>query len=388
MSKTVRIELADVAAWPNLEAALWAAARGKRGRPDVQRFLAQAECRLAEVREALLQARLPVGSLRAFAIRDPKPRIIHAADFADRVAHHALVRLLEPRLERALVPTSFACRPGKGVHAALVHALAQSRRWPSYLKLDVRHCFPSIPHDGLLAVLARRVRGGVWPLLEHIVRSHAVSREGGVARGLPIGSLTSQHFANQYLGELDRRAITHPVCRGHLRYMDDLVLWCDSPAAARELFADLDPWLRRQLGLEFKPPVIQRSDRGLLLCGFRVSPGGLRMSPRRQRAWRAHWLALNALVNDAGGAETEAEAQRRAEVLRSLALPATTSVRWQNAVMSGPHRAGQAAPPSSSLCSPPAQARHEGRQARASRRQLEQQRQELPLRQPLRAPPR
>jgi hypothetical protein len=299
MSKTVRIELTEVAAWPNLEAALWAAARGKRGRPDVQRFLAQAECRLAEVREALLQARMPVGSLRAFAIRDPKPRIIHAADFADRV----------------------------------------------------------------------------------------VSREGGVARGLPIGSLTSQHFANQYLGELDRRAITHPVCRGHLRYMDDLVLWCDSPAAARELLADLDPWLRRQLGLEFKPPIIQRSDRGLLLCGFRVSPGGLRMSPRRQRAWRAHWLALNALVNDAGDVETEAEAQGRAEVLRSLALPATTGVRWQNAVMSGPHRAGQAAPPSS-LCSPSAQARNEGRQARASRRQLEQQRQELPLRQPQREPPR
>lgn len=85
---------------------------------------------------------------------DGVPRLIHAAPFADRVAHHALMRLLAPRLEQALVPTSFACRPGLGVHAALAHAQFCARRWPWYLKLDVRHYFPSIPHDRLLALVA------------------------------------------------------------------------------------------------------------------------------------------------------------------------------------------------------------------------------------------
>jgi hypothetical protein len=89
MPKRQRIDLADVAAWPNLEAALWQAARGKRSRPDVAAFLADAPARLAQVQAALLAGRLPDGRLRSFAIRDPKLRTIHAAPFADRVAHHA-----------------------------------------------------------------------------------------------------------------------------------------------------------------------------------------------------------------------------------------------------------------------------------------------------------
>jgi len=147
MTHTVRIELADVAAWPNLEAALWAS------------FIADAPRRLAQVRHALLQGWLPDGGLQAFAIRDPKPRLIHVAPFADRVAQHALMRLLEPRLEAALLPTSFACRPGRGVHAALTHALLCTRRWPWVLQLDVAHCFPS-----LWTTRSRwRQRGGIPP---------------------------------------------------------------------------------------------------------------------------------------------------------------------------------------------------------------------------------
>lgn len=363
MTRTVRIELADVAAWPNLEAALWSAAQGKRQRRDVAAFLDAAPQRLEAVRLALLDARLPDRRLRAFAIRDPKPRLIHAAPFADRVAHHALMRLLEPRLEKALVPTSYACRPGRGVHVALEDALAQCRHHPWYLQLDVRHCFPNIPHDRLLALLARRLKGGALRLVEHIVRAH----ESMPGRGLPIGALTSQHFANQYLGELDRHAIAQPECRAHLRYMDDVVLWCDSGEAACALRDRLMAWLPEALGLDFKPPVVQRSGRGLSLCGMRVWPSGLRLGPRLQRAWRR--VAREIDGAQAAGAD-ERWLQQRAEVLRGLSLP-TRRRGWQRAVLL---RCPSAALPQEESESP----------AGASRRELDQQRQELPFRQPQR----
>ena len=328
MPQRERIDLYDVAAWPNLEAALWQAARGKRARPDVAAFLADAQPGLNRLRAALQGGRLPDGSLRRFAIRDPKPRIIHAAPFIDRIAHHALVRLMEPRLERALLPTSFACRPGRGVHAALLYAQDLMRQRPLAwtLKLDVEHFFPNIEHVRLLALLRRRFKGSAMRLVENIVHGHA----SAPGRGLPIGSLTSQHFANQYLGELDRAALARPECLAHLRYMDDLVLWCPSLDAARALHGYLAAFARDDLALTLKPPAIQRCDRGLALCGMRLGPRGIRLGLRRQRAWRQHWRA--ARERWLGGVDADNAHQRACDMLRALALPASAA-RWQRGVM-------------------------------------------------------
>ena len=288
MPRRARIDLSDVAAWDNLEVALWSAARRKRTRPDVAAFLAAGPRALARVQQALLAGRLPDGGGHGFRIRDPKPRLIHAATFPDRVAHHALMRLLEPRLEQALVPTSFACRPGRGVHAALRHAQACAQRWPWHLKLDVRHYFPAIPHAPLLALLARRFKGSALILVQRILEGH----QDSPGRGLPIGALTSQHFANQYLGEADRFALARPECRAHLRYMDDLVLWCVGRTEGRALHRALARFCGERLGLELKPPVLMPVSAGLGLCGMRVYPGTIKLGRRRKRRWkqcRRHW---------------------------------------------------------------------------------------------------
>jgi hypothetical protein len=326
MSQRQRIDLAEVAAQPNLDAALWSAARGKRARPDVVAFLADSARQMAGIRDALLNARLPIGTLNAFAIRDPKPRIIHAAPFADRVAHHALMRLFEPRLELALLPTSYACRPGRGVHAAIVAAQAamQPGRWA--VKLDVLHCFPAIKHALLLRLLHRRFKGSAMRLAEHIVHAH----ESSPGCGLPIGSLTSQHFANQYLGEIDRFANSRPECVAHVRYMDDIVLWCRDGDAARSLWQQVDAFTTSALALTFKPPVIQRCEHGLAFCGMRIGPQGIRLGTRRRRAWRARWSALQ---RDAAVGRVDATQWReRSDILRALTMPAN-SAAWQRAVM-------------------------------------------------------
>ena len=325
-----RIDLEDVAATPNLDAALWAAARHKRARPDVVAFLSDTPAQMARVRQALLAGRQPDGHLRQFAINDPKPRLIHAAPFADRVAHHALMRLMAPRLEQALVPTSFACRPGKGVHAALHHAQRQMLAKPAawVLQLDVWHCFPQLPHEPLLALLARRFKGSAMALASQVVHGHETSPGSG--RGLPIGSLTSQHFANQYLGEIDRFALARPECMAHVRYMDDLLLWCDNRAAGQALLAALTDHTEKTLQLQFKQPKLLPVKAGLAFGGHRIGPGGLRPGRRRQRAWASHWRATHALW--LAGTLSERQAQCRAEVLHALCLP-SRPLAWQRSVM-------------------------------------------------------
>ncbi|MBX3667679.1 MAG: hypothetical protein KF778_04680 [Rhodocyclaceae bacterium] len=324
MPQRLRVDLADVAAWDNVEAALWAAARGKRSRPDVAAVLAHGANSLAPIVAALAQGRMPVGQFRRFAIRDPKPRIIHAAPFADRVAHHALMRRIEARLEQALVPSSYACRPGRGVHAALLHARACASRWPWYLKLDVEHYFPNVPHDALFELLARRVKGTVLRLIAHLLDCHH-ARPG---YGLPIGALTSQHFANQYLGEADRHALVQRACLAHLRYMDDIVLWCASRADARLLHGSMRAFCGDVLRLPLKPACIGRSADGLSLCGMRVYPGTIRLGLRRRRSWRRQYAYWQDLWRQ--GQVSEAQLQRAQQSLVAITLPAA-SRGWRSA---------------------------------------------------------
>lgn len=278
---TVRLE--DVAALDNLAAAFWRAARGKRRRPDVAAFAARLDAELAALQAEILAGRVPVGTMRVFRIRDPKPRTIHAPCFRERVLHHALMAHVGPVLERSLVADTFACRPGRGTLAAVRRAQELSRRHPVVAKLDVRAYFASIDHGVLLSLLRRRIQGaGVLGLLQRIVHSH----QAAPGRGLPIGALTSQHLANLYLAGVDRRVLDgHGL--GLVRYMDDVLVWGPDFETVRRVVGEVVGYAAEVLRLEIKPgwqPV--RVGRGVPLCGFRVYPDRLLLTPRRQRRYR------------------------------------------------------------------------------------------------------
>jgi RNA-directed DNA polymerase len=269
----------------NLLLATWKAARGKHRRPSVARWIEGLDDNLADLAARIREGRAPVGGLRRFRILDPKPREISVHGFADRVLHHAIFNLAEQRLERALVDSSFACRPGKGVHAA-VHAVQhhlQRHAW--CVRVDVASYFAQIDHGLLMSLLRQRFKGeGFLALLQRIVESGA---EPGAGRGLPIGALTSQHFANAYLDGADRWLLEHPAVRGHVRYMDDIVWWCDGPGQARRLLVDFEAqlWLTRRLRL--KPHVhLGPSGRGLRFCGHRVKAGVVLASARKLSRFR------------------------------------------------------------------------------------------------------
>lgn len=191
----------------------------------------------------------------------PKLREIFAADFRDRIVHHLLVGTLEPDWERIFIHDSYACRTGKGVHKAvdrlqsfLLRATANGTRPAWYLQLDVHNYFMSMDKDVLWRLLGPRIHDANVAWLTRLLVYHDCTRDyvykgrpGLLARvpphksllqcppgkGLPIGNLNSQFFANVYLNSLDQFVKHDLKCRHYLRYCDDFVLVSRDPDELR-----------------------------------------------------------------------------------------------------------------------------------------------------------
>lgn len=262
------------------------ASRGKRLSVEAQRFLLDVEPECLRLEAELRTGRWRPGPYRVFWIRDPKPRRICAAPFRDRVVHQAVSQVLEPLVESALGPCTYACRPGLGTAAALVAAkrLALEAEW--FLKLDVRHYFEVIPHRRLLAQMATLVSDQrLVALLSQIVAHGAPGSASG--EGLPIGNLTSQHLANLYLAPFDTAMANDPASHGAIRYMDDMLIF-----GSRDGLGALEARAVRVLEHELRLPVKHAATRrgpvgsGVPFLGFRVFPGLVRFDAARARRFR------------------------------------------------------------------------------------------------------
>ena len=321
--KRLAVPLEALAERGNLALAACKAAQGKQQRPAVAAWLDDADTRLAGLTRRILDGTAPVGTVRQFEIHDPKRRLITAACFDDRVLHHAILNLAEPRFEQALTDVAFACRPGRGVHAAVAAVQRGLQHQPWVVQVDVDGYFPSIDHAALLALLARRFKGpGFLALLARIVDAGSVAP----GRGLPIGALTSQHFANAYLGSADRLLLAQPGVHGAVRYMDDMVWFCASRQAAQHSLAALRAHLADALKLQLKAGVVLRpSDQGLRFCGFRIRPGLVLPGARKLLRYRAVVRRLRAAEQVGWPA---ALLQRAHDANQSALLPAQ-SLRWR-----------------------------------------------------------
>lgn len=275
------VTLETVADFDNLAGAAISAGRGKRTRPEVEDFFASFECNITRLRERILSGAAPSGEMRQFRIFDPKERTISAPCFEDRVLHHALINHIGPVIDRKMVDDSYACRTGKGCHAAIRRAQLFARRYRWFVKIDIRHYFAAIDH-GILGSLLRRTfkDEGLRALTGRIVADF----ETEPGKGLPIGSLTSQYFANWYLDPLDRYLLEKTCARGLVRYMDDVVWWCDDGMSARKSLAGAIDFVGRELLLSVKGnPLVNRVGQGLPFCGMRIFPGAILLGKRRRR---------------------------------------------------------------------------------------------------------
>ncbi|MCP5520956.1 MAG: group II intron reverse transcriptase domain-containing protein [Verrucomicrobiales bacterium] len=248
-----------IATVSNVAAAAWRAAMGKRGRRAVRAFFADFESNVNRLTRELTEGSFRFDGYTAFAIRDPKTRIIHAPSLRDRVVHHAMIAVLGPVFEKGAIVDSYACRKGKGQHAAVARVRSWLRRGDAFLKADVAKYYDSIPHDRLLQALARRFRERrVLGLCKALLDSYA-HRPG---HGLPIGALTSQYLGNFYLDPVDHWVNEELGISRYLRYMDDM-LFLGEPALLRRVRNALAERLAL-LGLSMKhhPPMEGRVPRG------------------------------------------------------------------------------------------------------------------------------
>ena len=280
--------LEAVASLPNLFLAAARARRGKSRRTDVEDWWLRREVELLSLRDELLSGAYQPGAYRFFEIYEPKRRVIAAAPFRDRVIHHALGNLLAPVLERRFIARSFSCQVGKGTTAAreCCRRLTNSHRY--VLKCDVRKFFPNVDHGVLFEKLAGEVRcAGVLRLVERIMASYATGGDvpaplfpgddlaevASRVRGLPIGNLTSQLWANFYLDGLDHWMTETERHGAYLRYTDDFLVFGDDKARLWELRAGIVSQLAAvRLKLAQPKSRLLATGEGVPFCGFRFLP--------------------------------------------------------------------------------------------------------------------
>ncbi len=239
----------QVAAFENLLLAFRKARRGKARSPEVASFGLNLEPELLRLQTELKSGDYWPGEYCLFTIYERKPRLIAAAPFRDRVVHHAIMNVLEPLLDRTFIHDSYACRKGKGVHIAVDRYQQWARRYAYVLQMDVSKYFPTIDRSLLKEKLRRRIKDGrLLELLGRIIDTgpdypaptvwfsgDALLAPLGQRRGIPIGNLTSQFFANLYLDDLDHHLKEVLRLPAYLRYVDDLAVLDDSKTRLHEI---------------------------------------------------------------------------------------------------------------------------------------------------------
>jgi retron-type reverse transcriptase len=251
--------------------------------------------------------------LTCFPITDPKLREVWASDFRDRIVHHLLVNYLEPIFEKKFIFHSYACRKNKGSHRAVsavqraITADNSSSCEPqtdnrlfqsgglSFFQTDIQSFFVSVDKGILLSIIKRSVKRPeiIW-LTEKIISqnptinchvkgdknllnaipAHKSLFRAPANKGLPIGNLTSQFFANVYLNELDQFVKHSLKCRYYFRYMDDFILFSPFKWELQIWRDEIDLFLSNRLKLKLHPKkqIIGKTNQGIDFCGYIIKP--------------------------------------------------------------------------------------------------------------------
>lgn len=260
MSKIVEVD--------NLLLAYYKARKGKMSKEPVVAYSKNLIENILSLRERLLKGKFELGKYSYFEIYDPKQRVICAADFEERIVHHAIINVCKPYFERHLIYDTYATREGKGIYAALDKAKTAMRRFDYVAKLDVRKYFDSISHIVLKAKLRRLFKDrDLLSLLDAVVDSYCKTPK----RGVPIGNLTSQYFANFYLSFCDHYVKENLRAPVYVRYMDDMLVFGDSKESVKRYVDAIENLLKDEYRLELKSPQITTTQLGVSFLGYRLN---------------------------------------------------------------------------------------------------------------------
>ena len=358
-------ELFDaIASFSALHTAALRAARGKRAKPGAAAFLANLEKEVLRLERELRDGSYRPGRYKKIEVFDPKHRVVSAAPFRDRVVHHAFCAVCEPIFERGFIFDSYANRIGKGTHRAIARYEEFRDRTRYALRCDIWRYFPAIDHEILKADLRRRLACARTLALADLIVDGSNPQEPvddyypgddlftpfERRRGLPIGNLTSQFFANLYLDGLDHFCKEVLRAKGYVRYVDDIALFHDEAAHLHAWRRRIDRYLAgRRLRLHPAKTHVAATLEPTTFLGFVLLPGGYRRLPDDNvRRFRGRLRGLR--ERRRRGAVTDEEVDRRVRAWIAHAEHAD-SWRLRHAIFQGgwydPAREGLAVPPSS-----------------------------------------
>lgn len=276
----------------NLFLAARKAQLGKRYRDNVLDFNFNLEKQLIQLQEELKDKTYHPGAYRTFHITDPKSRLISAAPYRDRIVHHALCNIIIPIFERSFIQDSYANRVGFGTHRALKRFINFARSNTYVLQCDIKKYFPSIDHEILKGLIRQKIkcRDTLW-LIDTII-DNSNEQETVIEyfpgddlltplerrRGLPIGNLTSQFFANIYLNGLDHFIKEIIRATKYVRYVDDFALFSDDREFLSEARNKIEEYLVK-LRLKIHPIKSQlfATKNSATFLGFRILPEQIRV---------------------------------------------------------------------------------------------------------------
>ncbi len=233
--------------------------QGKRNKKDVRLFEFNLEENIFKLQRDLKNKTYRHGNYHSFTISDPKPRNINKAQVRDRIVHHAVFQVLNPIFEDGFIPTSFSCRVDYGTHKG-VRVLQDILRKVSRngtrqcfaLKCDIKNFFDTIDHDILFSILTRKIRDtDTNNLLWEIIFSFSSHYSDAVhKKGVPIGNLTSQIFANVYMNKFDQFIKNELRVKYYLRYTDDFLIISENKEYLENLLPRITVFLQENLLLK------------------------------------------------------------------------------------------------------------------------------------------
>ena len=273
----------------NLFLAWKKARKGKTKKADVIGFEKDLEINLLILHNELKNGIYRPKKLVRFILKDPKTRIISKADFRDRIVHHAIINILEPIFDRGFIYDSCANRKGKGNLFALkrfelfskkvskngkINGWFGSNQIKGYcLKADIKHYFEEVNHGVLMNIIGKKIKDEKIIQIIHLIMDNPAICSGGESqKGMPLGNLTSQFFANVYLNELDYYVKYDLGIKYYIRYVDDFVILHSSKEQLQKWKGQIDEFLRKKLKIELHPQksrIISLS-KGIDFVGFRI----------------------------------------------------------------------------------------------------------------------
>jgi len=284
--KTHKNLFEKITSFENLLLAAKKAEKGKRFKASTALFNMNLENELLSLQRALKEKTYKHGEYTDFIVYDPKRRLISAAPYQDRIVHHALCNVIEPIFEKSFIFDSYACRKGKGSHAAVDRYTAFARKNRYVLKCDIQKYFQSVDHALLMEMVERRIRcADTLRLISEIIasrcdRSIIAYFDGDDLftplqrkRAIPIGNLTSQFFANVYLNGLDHYIKEDLRCNYYIRYVDDFVVLDNEKERLHEVQGLIVQYLDNlRLRLHANKSRVYRVKDGIRFLGYRVFP--------------------------------------------------------------------------------------------------------------------